>query len=400
MLRFMTAGESHGPALTGILEGLPAGLQLNREYIDAHLARRQWGYGRGGRMKIEHDQVEILSGVRFGVTIGSPIAMRIVNRDWQNWEDRMSIEGPDTETHRVTLPRPGHADYAGGVKYGHAGDMRNVLERASARETAMRVALGSAARRFLEDFGITLGSVVLQIGSVVAAPPFGEAFRQVPDLKEVDRSPVRCVDAGAEDDMIAAIDQAREAGDTLGGVVAVWAEGLPIGLGSHVHWDRRLDGRLAQALMSIPAVKGVEIGPAFENATLPGSAVHDPFRLAGEDDSSGPIARSTNRAGGLEGGISNGELLIARAAMKPLSTLRKPIGSVDLGTGEEKGAHVERSDVCAVPAAGIVAESVVALTLADAFLEKFGGDAMDEIRATHDRYRAGSEVRIDARGPA
>ena len=257
MLRFMTAGESHGPALTGILEGLPAGLQLNREYIDAHLARRQWGYGRGGRMKIEHDQVEILSGVRFGVTIGSPIAMRIVNRDWENWEDRMSIEGPDTETHRVTLPRPGHADYAGGVKYGHAGDMRNVLERASARETAMRVALGSAARRFLEDFGITLGSVVLQIGSVGAAPPFGEEFRQAPDLEEVDRSPVRCVDSGAEEGMIAAIDQAKEAGDTLGGVIAVWAEGLPIGLGSHVHWDRRLDGRLAQALMSIPAVKGL-----------------------------------------------------------------------------------------------------------------------------------------------
>jgi chorismate synthase len=394
----MTAGESHGPALTGILEGLPAGLQLNREYIDAHLTRRQWGYGRGGRMKIEHDQVEILSGVRFGITIGSPIAMRIVNRDWENWEDRMSIEGPDSDTHRVTLPRPGHADYAGGVKYGHSGDMRNVLERASARETAMRVALGSAARRFLEDFGITLGSVVLQIGSVQAALPFGEAFRQAPDLEEVDRSPVRCADSGAEEEMIAAIDLAREAGDTLGGVIAVWAEGLPIGLGSHVHWDRRLDGRLAQGLMSIPAVKGVEIGPAFENATLPGSAVHDPFRRAGEEAPSGSIARSTNRAGGLEGGISNGELLIARAAMKPLSTLRKPIGSVDLETGEEQGAHVERSDVCAVPAAGIVAESVVALSLADAFLEKFGGDAMDDIRAAHDHYRAGTGLKIDAAG--
>lgn len=397
----MTAGESHGPALTGILEGLPAGLPLESGYINAQLARRQMGYGRGARMKIEEDRVELLAGVRFGVTIGSPIAMRIINRDWENWEREMAIEGPGAETQRVTLPRPGHADYAGGVKYGHTGDLRNVLERASARETAMRVALGAAARRFLGEFDVTIGSVVLRIGDEEAADVFGEGFREAPDLSEVDRSPVRCLDKNAGPAMVEAIDRAKEQGDTLGGVIAVWALGLPIGLGSHIQWDRRLDGRIAQAMLSIPAIKGVEIGPAFENAGLPGSQVHDPFGLEGDEGAvsrgASPggeptggtrrVVRRQNRAGGLEGGITNGELLVVRVAMKPISTLLRPIASIDLSTGEEERAHVERSDVCAVPAAGVVAEALLALTLGDAFLEKFAGDTMDEVRAAVERHR-------------
>jgi len=379
MVRFLTAGESHGPALTGIIEGLPAGLALDGAYINRQLARRQEGHGRGARMKIEHDEVELLSGIRFGLTIGSPIAMRIINRDWENWDRKMAIEGPEADMQKVTVPRPGHADFAGGIKYGHMDDLRNVLERASARETAMRVALGSAARRLLEELGVTIGSVVLQIGSVEAVNPFGADFLEAPDLAEVDASPVRCLDKDAEAEMVTAIDEAGEKGDTLGGIVGIWAQGLPIGLGSYAQWDRRLDGRIARALLSIPAVKGAEIGPAFENAGRPGSEVHDSFRT-GDSGDNHAISRVQNRAGGLEGGVTNGELLICRIAMKPISTLLNPLGSVDLATGEETGAHVERSDVCAVPAAGVVAEAVLALVLAEAVGEKFGGDTVAEIR--------------------
>lgn len=393
MLRFMTAGESHGPSLTGILEGLPAGLHIESDYVNTHMARRQMGHGRGKRMKIEQDRVQFLSGIRFGRSLGSPIAVRIDNLDWPNWERKMTLEGPPADTHRVTLPRPGHADYAGAVKYDHLDDMRNVLERASARETAMRVALGSIVRRFLEEFGVTIGSAVEQIGDVEAPSAFGPDGQGTPDLSDVDRSPVRCHDEAAEKRMLAAINQAHEKGDTLGGIIAVWAEGLPIGLGSHVHWDRRLDGRLARAVMSIPAIKGVEIGRGFEASGFPGSRVHDEFELRNGDVGGRRIRRRSNRAGGLEGGVSNGELLILRAAMKPLSTLRRPLISVDVESAQEHSAHVERSDVCAVPAAGVVAEAVIALTLANAFLEKFGGDTLEEVRASFDRYRSRAEPR-------
>jgi chorismate synthase len=380
-LRYLTAGESHGPVLIGILEGLPAGLEVDSKRVDEQLARRQGGYGRGRRMAIEHDRVEFLSGLRFGRTLGSPIALRVPNLDWENWKEKMAPEGEDPGTHRITLPRPGHADYAGGVKYGHTADMRNVLERASARETAMRVALGSLARIFLAAFDVALGSAVVRIGEAVCEDPFGEDCRSVPDLETIDASPVRCHDSVAGEAMEAEVDGAGESGDTLGGEFVVWATGLPIGLGSHIQWDRRLDGRVAQAMMSIPAVKGVEIGPAFVNATRRGSEVHDPFRRGTGKPGKRRVERSTNRAGGLEGGITNGELLIVRAGMKPISTLLSPVPSVDLSTGDERGAHIERSDVCAVPAAGVIGEAVLALVLADALLEKFGGDTLEEVRA-------------------
>lgn len=388
MLRYLTAGESHGPALTGIIEGVPAGLEIDSEYINRHLARRQWGHGRGRRMKIERDQVEILSGLRFGRTLGSPIALRIVNRDWANWDHVMTIESKERDPKRVTVPRPGHADYAGAVKYGHTEDMRNVLERASARETAMRVALGSVARRLLEEFGISIGSVVESIGEVEVGRRFSDEGQKVPDLSTVDASPVRCDDAAAAEAMIEAIDQAKEDGDTLGGVFAVWAEGVPIGLGSYIQWDRRLDGRLAQAMMSIPAVKGVEIGPAFNAARKQGSQVHDEFMVDEKAAGDRALGRRSNRAGGLEGGVTNGEVVVVRAALKPISTLLRPLRSVNLDTGTEQAAHIERSDVCVVPAAAVVGESAVALVLAAALLEKFGGDTLDDVREAVERFRA------------
>ena len=386
-LRYLTAGESHGPMLTGILEGLPAGLAVDSDSVNEQLALRQGGYGRGRRMAIERDQVEFLSGIRFGKTLGSPIALRIANLDWENWEEKMAVEGEDAGTHPITLPRPGHADYAGGVKYGHTGDMRNVLERASARETAMRVALGSLARIFLRSFDVAIGSAVVRIGSVVCEDPFGTDYRSIPDLAQVDLSPVRCHDPDASEAMKVEVDRAGESGDTLGGEFVLWATGLPIGLGSHIQWDRRLDGRIAQAVMSIPAVKGVGVGPAFANAGLRGSEVHDAFKRGAGERGERSVERVTNRAGGLEGGITNGEPVIVRAAMKPISTLRSPVPSVDLATGDERGAHIERSDVCAVPAAGVIGEAVLALVLADAFLEKFGGDTIEEVRAAWTRYR-------------
>jgi chorismate synthase len=377
-LRFLTAGESHGRGLVGILEGMPAGLALEAAYIDAHLARRQKGHGRGGRMKIEKDQAEILSGVRHGRTLGSPIALLVRNRDWKNWDEVMRVEsGGDESLRAVRVPRPGHADMQGAVKYGF-GDVRNVLERASARETAMRVALASVARKFLEEFAIHVGSRVVSIGDVRDESEINIPISEL--NARTDASPVRCLDAGAAQRMVKAIDDAREAGDTLGGVVEVVAGGLPVGLGSYAQWDRRLEGALAQALMSLNAIKGVEVGLGFEAARRRGSEVHDEIFWS-EDKTY--AERKTNRSGGIDGGVTTGQPLVVRAAMKPIATLVRPVRSIDLETKEEVEAHVERSDVCAVPAAGVVAESLVALVLADAFLEKSGGDSMEEIKAHH-----------------
>jgi chorismate synthase len=379
MLRFLTAGESHGPCLTAIVEGLPAGLAVNVEAIDRDLARRQGGYGRGGRMKIERDKVDILGGVLYGQTTGAPISLRIENRDWANWREYWAAGDGSTELAaglpKLTVPRPGHADYAGMVKYG-LDDARPILERASARETAARVAVGALAKLLLAEFGVAVGSVVAEIGGVVA---------QVPDLAWpelwalAEDSDVRCPDAEAAARMREAIDAAREAGDSLGGVFVVAATGAPVGLGSHVQWDRRLDARLAQAVMSIPAIKGVEIGPAFENARRPGTQVHDEFERVSESASQ-RIARSSNRAGGIEGGMTNGEPVVVRAAMKPIPTTVTPLRSVDLATGEEAATQYQRSDVCAVPAASVVGEAMVAWVLADALMEKLGGDSVDEMK--------------------
>jgi chorismate synthase len=382
-LRFLTAGESHGPSLTAILEGLPSGLRLDLAAVDQDLRRRQGGYGRGGRMRIESDRAQCTAGVRHGSTLGSPLALHIPNLDHEHWRDIMAPFGPPPEPpqRQVHTPRPGHADLAGGLKHGFA-DLRDVLERASARETAARVAVGAVARQLLAALDITVCGHTRALGGIVARVrvPEDVAFEAVEARAAQDA--LACLDADASRAMVAAIDAARAAGDTLGGVVEVIVWGLPPGLGSHVHWDRKLDGRLGQALLSIPAVKGVEIGPAFENAALPGSQVHDPVVR----DAGGALRRTRNRAGGLEGGITNGEALVLRAAMKPLSTLMKPLASVDLRTGLPARAAVERSDVCAVPACGVVAEAMVALVVADACLEKFGGDRLEDVQAAHARY--------------
>ncbi len=381
-LRYFTAGESHGQALVGILEGLPAGLEIDEEYIATQLHRRQQGYGRGGRMRIEQDHARILSGVRFGKTLGSPIALEIANRDWQNWQTKMSIApvAEETALKRVEIPRPGHADLAGAIKY-QTEDIRNVLERASARETTARVALGAIARKFLESFGIRLASHVVQIQqaqSRYSLTNFGKAgfvFSLEELTQRAEASPVRCLDAEAEQEMIALIDRAKAERDTVGGIFEVAAFHLPVGLGSHVQWDRRLDGRIAMAMMSIPAIKGVEIGNGFHGATLWGSAAHDQIYHSAERG----YSRSSNNAGGLEGGITNGEPLVVRVAKKPISTLMRPLDSVNMRTKEAAEAHIERSDVCAVPAASVIGEAMLALVLADAMLEKFGGDSMTEI---------------------
>lgn len=398
-IRFLTAGESHGQALVGILEGLPSGLAISEEVIAADLARRQMGHGRGGRMKIEKDRARILSGVRFGKTLGSPIALLLENRDWTNWEKRMAVEAVDSEVKEVTVPRPGHADLAGAIKYGHH-DIRNVLERASARETAMRVALGCIARRFLAAFDIAIVSHVVRIQQAqgkISLVEVGGHETTHPDLdfelaevsQRADASPVRCLDAEAEKQMIAIIDEAKERGDTVGGVFEVAALNLPVGLGSHVHWDRKLDACIGQAMMSIPAMKGVEIGLGFEAAARYGSEVHDPIY----HDRTKGYYRSRNGAGGLEGGITNGMPLVVRVAMKPISTLLKPLDSVDMKDKTKTRAHIERSDVCAVPAASVIGEAVLALVLADAFLEKFGGDALDEIQKTYAQWQSYTETR-------
>ena len=390
-IRFLTAGESHGQGLVGILEGMPAGLPLREEDILIELGRRQVGHGRGGRMKIESDRAKILSGVRFGKTLGSPIALFIENKDWKNWQTKMAVEEPNGPVKEVTVPRPGHADFAGAVKYGHT-DIRNVLERASARETAMRVALGAIAKVFLAQFGIKMVSHVVQIHSV--QNPFSVAnlggkelstdfqLDQINDL--ADASPVRCLDLSLEKAMMARIDEAREQRDTVGGTFEVVALGVPVGLGSYVHWERKLDARIAHAMMSIPAIKGVEIGLGFEAASRWGSAVHDPIYY---DEKQARYYRSSNHAGGLEGGVTNGMPLVARVAMKPISTLMQPLDSVDMSTKEKTPAHVERSDVCAVPAASVIGEAILALVLCDAFLEKFGGDSINEIKSTYERWQ-------------
>ena len=372
-LRWLTAGESHGPALVAILEGIPAGLPLSPDDIDRELSRRQRGHGRGGRMAIERDRAEVIAGVRWGRTTGAPIAVRIANRDWENWRGIMDPFGAPPAGYRpVTVPRPGHADLAGHLKYGHQ-DLRDVIERSSARETAARVALGAIAKRLLREIGVGIASHVVSIHTARAeVDPLALGLPPEEINARADRSPVRCLDPEAEREMVARIDAARAAGDTVGGVFEVIAFGVPPGLGSYVHWDLRLDGRLAQALMSIPAIKGVEVGLGFQAASRLGSEVHDeilPDRERGH-------RRATNRAGGLEGGVTNGEPLVLRAAMKPIPTLTKPLRSVDLETGEETSAHRERSDVCAVPAASVVGEAMVALVLADALLERFGGDSL------------------------
>ena len=386
MVRFLTAGESHGQGLVIIVEAIPAGLPLTEEYIGAQLARRQRGYGRGGRMLIEQDMAHIISGVRHGLTLGSPIGMTIDNKDWVNWQEPMSVGPVDAEVERVTRLRPGHADLPGTMKYGF-DDVRNVLERASARETAARVAAGAVALRLLEEFGVELHSHVVAIGghwANVEGPI---------DWGQVEESPVRCADPEAGQKMIDSIDEAKEAGDTVGGVVEVVATGVPIGLGSYVHWDRKIDGRIAQALISINAVKAASIGQGWESVNLRGSQVHDviepvakgekrPFGSAQDK----PWQRQTNRSGGTEGGMTSGMPLVARFAIKPISTLVNPLPSVDLDTGELVQAHYERSDVCQVPPAGVIGEAVVALVLADAFMEKFGGDSIEETRRNYKSY--------------
>ncbi|NLK01391.1 MAG: chorismate synthase [Clostridia bacterium] len=378
-MRFLTAGESHGPCLTAIIEGIPSGLELSSEAVNRQLERRQRGYGRGKRMDIERDRVKIKSGVRDGVTLGSPICLVIENRDWEKWQSIMAVEkGANLTSRKVTSPRPGHADLAGGIKYRH-GDLRNVLERASARETAARVAVGAVARIFLEVLGIMIGSHVIQIGS--AAADIGEA--DLAKLAEASKSPIMCADPNKSKEMMEEIDDAQRNGDSLGGIFEVIVENVPPGLGSYVHWDRRLDGHLAQALMSIPGIKGVEIGSGFASAGLPGSQVHDPIYY---NDDLG-LYRNTNNAGGLEGGMSNGEPIVTRAAMKPIPTLMKSLPSVDLNTRTPTKAAVERSDVCAVPAAAVTGEAMAAIVVAGAVLEKFGGDYMEEVFEKMARYR-------------
>ncbi len=383
-----TAGETHGPAVVAVLEGIPAGLALETDDVARELARRQGGHGRGGRMRIERDVGEIFGGVRLGETLGSPVAIRIPNRDFRNWGAAMAVEAPEVDDdellRRVYLPRPGHADLAGMLKYGRK-DARDILERASARETAARVAAGAVAKRLLGEFGVRIASHVVLIGPVKVPPdvPLPEDL-----LAVADASPVRCIDAEAGAAMVVAIDAARRAGDSLGGVFEVVVRGVPAGLGSHVTWETRLSGRIGGAMMSIHAMKGVEIGMGFEAARRRGSDVHDEIERDPARRESGGYRRRRNNAGGLEGGMTTGGDIVARVAMKPLSSLRRPLDSVDTRTGEAAKAIRERSDVCAVPAAGVVGEAMMALVLADAWIEKFGGDSLAEMRSNVEGYLA------------
>lgn len=392
MLRFLTAGESHGPALTVIIESMPAGVPLTADDINPDLARRQLGYGRGRRMAIEQDRVEVLSGIRRGETLGSPIAFLIRNKDWTNWQHTMSIEAepdaslPGARRAAVTRPRPGHADLSGGLKY-EREDMRDILERASARETAARVAAGAVARTLLRHVGVQISSHVTTIGGVSLPAGIEIPFDRIAALAADDD--VRCVDAGVAQQMRDAVDAAREAGDTVGGAFEVVAHGVPAGLGSHTHWDRKLDGLLAQALMSIHAIKAVGIGVGPAVGDLPGSRVHDEIVLEQQR-----LTRPTNRAGGLEGGITNGEDIRVTAWMKPIATLMQPLRSVDLATMSEQKAAIERSDVCAVPAAAVVGEAMVSLTLANAVLDKFGGDSLRALSAAVSDWRSRVASRI------
>ncbi len=396
MLRWLTAGESHGPALVAVLEGLPAGVEVTSKDIQAALARRRLGYGRGARMSFEADELEIVGGLRHGVTLGSPVALRIGNSEWPKWEQVMSADPVDPEVLEglkrnapLTRPRPGHADLAGMQKYGF-DEARPILERASARETAARVALGEVAAQFVaQTTGATIVSHVVELGTVRA--PAG-VLPSAADVERLDADPVRCADPATSALMVAEIDAAHKDGDTLGGVVEVVVEGLPPGLGSHTHWDRRLDAKLAQALMGIQAIKGVEVGDGFELARSRGSAAHDeivPAELPEGSAATLAVRRASGRSGGTEGGMSTGELLRVRAAMKPIATVPRALRTVDVETGAETTAHHQRSDVCAVPAAGIVAEAMVALVVADAVLEKFGGDSVPETRRNVEGYLAG-----------
>ena len=388
MLRFTTAGESHGIALVSILEGMVAGLPLVAGDVDVDLARRQQGYGRGRRMKIESDHVEFLSGVRAGETLGSPIAMIIHNRDWKNWQEIMDPaprEGDPDRKRPVTRPRPGHVDLSGMLKYDRA-DARDVLERASARETTARVAAGAICRRFLREFDISLGSHVVHLGGVDARRP----EKMPTDINNAaDESQLRTLDREAEQAMIARIDAAKSEGNTLGGIAEVVCDGVPVGLGSHISWNRKLDARLAAALMSIPAVKGVEIGLGVETARRKGSDVHDEIDADEKNVKAGRVRRRTNRAGGMEGGISNGEQIVVRASMKPISTLMRPLDTIEMKTREPAQAVAERSDVTAVPAMGVIAEAMTAFVVAQAFLEKFGGDSLGETRRNYQNYVSG-----------
>jgi len=395
MIRFTTAGESHGQALISIVEGIPAGLTLLAAHVDAELARRQQGYGRGRRMQIEQDRVEFLSGVRAGETLGSPIAMLIRNRDWNNWREIMDPaprpeDAAEGRKRRVTRVRPGHADLTGILKY-EREDARDILERASARETTARVAAGAVCRRLLSEFGIRIGSHLVHLGGVDAARPDSMPA----DINAVaDYSPLRTLDSAAEAAMIARIDHMKSEGNTLGGVCEVVVDGLPVGLGSHVSWDRKLDGQIAGAMLSIPAVKGVEIGLGFEAARRSGAEVHDEIEPAPDRPRAGNVRRRTNRAGGLEGGMTTGEPLVVRVAMKPISTLMRPLGTIDSKTGASAEATAERSDVTAVPAMGVIAEAMAALVLANALAEKFGGDSLNELRRNHDAYLSHIATRL------
>lgn len=416
-LRYITSGESHGKALVGILEGIPSGLSISTEDIDRDLKRRQGGYGRGGRMKIETDHAEIFSGVRWGKTTGSPISILIENKDWPNWHNGMSpLKEHENSIEPVTRPRPGHADLSGAIKY-DSHDIRNILERSSARETAMRVALGAVAKKFLSEFNIKIGSYVIQIGKISVQGSRGQGIKESSEntrtleslnprilesiFKKAEKSPVRCPDDEASKKMIKMIDRAIKEGNSLGGIFEVFVTGAPIGLGSHIQWDRRLDGRLAQALMGIQAMKGVEVGLGFEMSSRFGSEVmdeifysppHPPLAKGGNRGSNiselgiTGFYRKTNYAGGIEGGMTNGMPIILRASMKPIPTLKRPLRSIDIISKEPVEAAYERSDVCAVPAAGVIGEAMVALTIADASLEKFGGDSIAETKRNYDSY--------------
>jgi chorismate synthase len=394
MFRFLTAGESHGPGLTAILEGIPAGLPLAAEDIDIHLRRRQGGYGRGGRMKIENDRITFCAGVRHGLTLGSPITLEIENKDWQNWKSKMSITPVEETIDAVTLARPGHADFAGMIKYGHA-DIRNVIERSSARETAARVAVGAVCQTFLRQFGVQIHSHVLSIGPVGNSGVSSSAISQVfpPEYwEEVERSPVRCGNKVREKAMVDYIHECKTLGQTCGGVFEVVATGVPIGLGSYSQWDRRLSTKLAMALMSIPSVKGIELGDGFAISVRPGAQVHDIIRWSSEQEKQ----HLTNNAGGVEGGISNGAPIVIRAAVKPIASLAHPLPTVDfqLHKNVEKGRY-ERSDVCVVPAAGVVGEAMLAITLTEMWLEKFAGDSMQETLANVHAYQTAVTARFE-----
>jgi chorismate synthase len=373
-ISYMTAGESHGKGLIGIIEGIPAGMNITEEYIEKDLLRRMQGHGRGGRMKIEKDHAEIFSGVRHAVTLGSPISLLIKNFDWVNWEDRMATGKPKKEHRKVSMPRPGHADLAGVMKYG-LDDIRNVLERSSARETAMRVAIGAVCRKLLEEVGITVGSRVYQIHNIVDNTPVSNdmGLKELNDT--VDASPVRCFDKDAEKKMMDVIDEARNNGDSVGGSFEVIAKGLPYGLGTYINADGKLQARISQAMMSVNAFKGVELGAGFASSAVFGSELHD--EILYEDNK---ITRASNNAGGIEGGMSNAQPIHVKVSMKPISTLIKPLRSIDLNTMEPKLAHKERTDSCAVPAASIIGESMLTIVLADALLEKFGGDNLDQLK--------------------